>query len=237
MADLAKKKMWVPLEANPEVMEDFLQNLGFPPAAGLHDIYGLDEELLAMAPQPVLAVLLLFPEDDETQAARSEVAEKLQQQGQKVSDNVWFTFQTIGNACGTIALMHAVGNSTGRLRLAPGSFLDRFFRSTRAMQPQERARALEEDDELEAAHSSAAGRGDTTAPSTADPVPYHYLAFVCVDGDLYELDGCRPCPINHGPASQETLLKDAARAIRKFMEENPDTIHFNVIAMSGEHTD
>lgn len=216
-------------------MLGFLRALGFPPDAGLHDVYGLDDVMLALVPQPVLAVLLLFPENDETQAVKREEAERLQKD-QTVSENVWFMLQTVGNACGTIGLLHAVGNNTGRLRLAPGSFLDRYFRETRVVQPSERARLLEEDDEVEAAHASAASEGDTAAPDAADVVDYHYLAFACVDGGLYELDGCRPCPIHHGPSSPETLLTDAARVIRDIMQKRSDTICFNVIAMTGEST-
>lgn len=207
MAETARRKKWLPLEANPQVMEDFLRPLGFPPAAGFHDVYGLDDELLAMVPQPVLALLLLFPADNEHEALKKEEEEKVRQRGQSVSPDVWFTLQTVGNACGTIGLLHAVANNADGLRLAPGSYLHRFLQKTRDMQPTERAKYLEEDNELEEAHSTAATEGDTAAPQISDAVDFHFIAFVCVDGGLYELDGSRPFPIHHGPSSKETLLK------------------------------
>ncbi|KAI4377927.1 hypothetical protein MLD38_015479 [Melastoma candidum] len=55
-------KRWLPLEANPDVMNQFLWGLGLPPAEfECFDAYRFEDELLEMVPKPVPAVLFLFP--------------------------------------------------------------------------------------------------------------------------------------------------------------------------------
>ena len=40
------------------------RKLGVPDSWEINDVFGLDEELLLMLPQPVLSLLLLFPIND-----------------------------------------------------------------------------------------------------------------------------------------------------------------------------
>ncbi|TYH59242.1 hypothetical protein ES332_D08G210100v1 [Gossypium tomentosum] len=219
-------KRWLPLEANPDVMNQFLWCLGLPESeAECCDVYGLDDELLEMVPQPVLAVLFLYPITSQTEE------ERLQQDNEKrdVSSEVYFMKQTVGNACGTIGLLHSVGNITSEIKLQEGSFLDRFFKSTATMDPLERAAFLEKDGEMEVAHTVAATAGDTEA---SDDVDTHFICFTCVDGQLYELDGRKSGPISHGSSSRSTLLQDAAKVIKGMIQKNPESLNFNVIALT-----
>ncbi|XP_009610908.1 ubiquitin carboxyl-terminal hydrolase 3-like isoform X1 [Nicotiana tabacum] len=227
-SDSACSKRWLPLEANPDVMNQFLWGLGVPSdEAECCDVYGLDEELLEMVPKPVLAVLFLYPLTSQSEEER--IQENSKTKVQDPSSTVYFMKQTVGNACGTIGLLHAIGNITSQIKLTEESFLDRFFKSTASMDPMQRALFLENDREMEVAHSVAATAGETEA---SEDVNTHFICFTCADGQLYELDGRRSGPISHGASSPNSLLKDSAKVIQKMIEKNPDSINFNVIAIS-----
>ncbi|WOL16705.1 ubiquitin carboxyl-terminal hydrolase 3 [Canna indica] len=227
----SERKRWLPLEANPDVMNQFIWGLGVPEdQVEFNDVYGFDEELLKMVPKPVFAVLFLFPYSSEAEAER--VADHDQASGNKnkgLSEKVYFLKQTVGNACGTIGVLHALGNALSQIKLTEGSFLDRFFRSTASLNPFERAAVLEKDREMEDAHSVAATGGDTEASSEVDQ---HYICFTCVDGELYELDGEKSQPLCHGPSTPDSLLQDAANVIKDMIARNPDSMNFNVMALS-----
>ncbi|KAJ1619037.1 peptidase C12, ubiquitin carboxyl-terminal hydrolase, partial [Pavlovales sp. CCMP2436] len=103
---------WIPLESSPEVFNDFARRVGVGAGYAFTDVLGLDAELLAMLPQPCVAVLLLFPVSREL--ARSESARVRALGGWDVrrrSPRVFFMKQYVGNACGTVAAMHALVNN------------------------------------------------------------------------------------------------------------------------------
>ena len=112
MAEAAKPR-WLPLESNPEVMNKFVKGMGLSGDYEFTDIYGMDPELLAMVPQPVAGVLLLFPIADNYSEFNAQQCEEARAKGQTVGNNVYFMKQTISNACGTIGLLHCLGNNQG----------------------------------------------------------------------------------------------------------------------------
>lgn len=76
------------------------------------DVYGLDADMLAMVPRPVLAVLLLFPINDQFENFCKQQHEEITAKGQTVSDKVFYVKQNISNSCGTIALIHSIANNS-----------------------------------------------------------------------------------------------------------------------------
>ncbi|XP_010902671.2 ubiquitin carboxyl-terminal hydrolase isozyme L3 isoform X2 [Esox lucius] len=219
---------WLPLEANP----DFLRQLGLLPTWQFGDVYGMDPDLLSMVPRPVCAILLLFPVTEQYESFRLEEEAAIKAQGQKVSQDVYFMKQTIGNACGTIGLIHAVANNQHYLEFESDSPLKRFLAESSKLSPEDKATFLENDESIRVTHESSAQEGQTEAPSIDDKVDLHFIAFVNIGGDLYELDGRKPFPVIHGATSEESFLEDATEVCKKFMDRDPGELRFTVVALS-----
>ncbi|KAK7153996.1 hypothetical protein R3I94_007378 [Phoxinus phoxinus] len=223
---------WLPLEANPEVMNQFLRQLGLVPTWQFGDVYGLEPEVLSLVPRPVCALLLLFPITEKYETFRQEEEAKIKAQGQEVSSDVYFMKQTIGNACGTIGLIHAVANNPRHLEFEPNSPLKAFLLQSAKMSPEEKAAFLEKDESIRVTHESSAQEGQTEAPGLDEKVDLHFIAFANIEGYLYELDGRKPFPIVHGKTTDDTFLEDSAEVCKKFMARDPQELRFTVVALS-----
>ncbi|GKD48238.1 reverse transcriptase domain-containing protein [Tanacetum coccineum] len=107
------------------------------------------------------------------------------------------------------------------------SFLDRFYKSTASMDPMERALYLENDREMEVAHSDAVAAGETEA---SDNVNDHFICYACVNGQLYKLDGRKTAPVSHGPSSPTSLLQEIAQ--QQLLSSHVDSL----VIPSGQST-
>jgi len=134
---------WIPLESNPDIFNLWAHKAGLIASQSrFEDVYGLDDELLAMVPGPVRAVVLLFPIDAEGDEKRKRDDARIAIEGQPKLDNtVFWVKQTISNACGTIGLIHALANSAAPL--SPVSPLQKFIIECKDKTPLERAKTLD----------------------------------------------------------------------------------------------
>ena len=136
------------------------------------------------------------------------------------------------NACGTIAIIHALANNFDVLPLKEGSIFGEFMKKALALDPNDRAQLLAETTSFRTAYLSIAQASQSDAQRYDEDL--HVIAFVSYDGKLYELDGRKAAPIDHGPCEPFMLLHEAAKVCREFIAENPDCIRFTALALVGE---
>lgn len=231
-------KRWIPLESNPEIFTEFASKLGVSniDQYSFCDVYGLDGDLLAMVPPCPLAVLLLFPISDATEQIRKEQAQRFV--GCSLSPTwPYFMKQTIGNACGTIGLLHALCNNLESLHLESGSFLQRFVEATKDLSPDARGKYLEQpptkEGSIDSIHAEAGKQGQTTPPSAEESVDLHFVTFILKDDLLWELDGRKAGPICHtNICTNDGLLHAAASVIKHhFLDCSNGSLNFSVMAL------
>jgi ubiquitin carboxyl-terminal hydrolase L3 len=229
-------KNWLPLESNPDVINDYVAKMGLDVSTlAFHDLMSTEDWALGMIPRPVLAVVMLFPIKKATEEYRRAEAERIQRDGQVCSKSVYYMKQTVGNACGTVGILHAIGNARRHALcgIKAGSYLDTFYTATGAMTPEEIAAYLEQDETIEEIHASAAVEGQSEAPAEDEDVDTHFVCFSMVEGQLYELDGRKTAPINHGECSEETMLERATEVVKGFMARDPDEVRFTIMALAS----
>lgn len=229
MADAARKQFWLPLESNPEMLNEFSAKIGAGGGAfAFHDVYGLDAELLAMVPKPCAAVTLLFPSSKLKEAKATQLQE-LEKSGYAPDDGIFFIKQYVGNACGTIAALHALSNNPHLIQ--EGSDLATFVAANKELAPAERGNNLSSAEFVRAATSASAQGGQTQTPELGEDVDHHFITFISHAGAVYELDGAKPYPINHGPAGDDLLAAVAEVIKARFIAVAPDGM-FNMMALA-----
>lgn len=222
----------VPLESNPEVLNKFLQKLGVPATWNIVDVMSLDPDMLSFVPRPVLAVMLLFPTSESYEQHKKKEEANILSEGQEVSKKIFYIKQNISNACGTVALVHSVANNVDKIQLSDGH-MKKFIDEASALDAVGRGSLLDISEGIISAHKELAQEGQTNTPRAEDPVNHHFITFVHRDGAIYELDGRKAFPVNHGPTTDDSLLEDAAEVCKKFMARDPDELRFTVMALAA----
>lgn len=233
--------MFIPLENNPDVFTSLVHDLGVSSELGFYDVYSLeDKDLLSSIPRPALALIFITPsamyhavreEDGITYEPKTVTYAKSGSQ----ESVMWFQ-QTIGNACGLIALLHSVANEEVKGFIQKGSFLDRLLEQTSPLQYKERAATLYNSDELEEIHMRAARRGNTAAPPAEELPGYHFLAFVKgKDDHLWELEGSTDGPVDRGIMREgDDMLSDGAleQGVKRFLKFSEGNPNFSIVALA-----
>ncbi|XP_068177992.1 ubiquitin carboxyl-terminal hydrolase isozyme L1 [Antennarius striatus] len=215
---------WTPMEINPEMLNKLMKSLGVDECCRFVDVVGLEGDQLSAVPKPCFALMLLFPLTQQHESFRQQQADKV-----AADADVYFLKQTAVNSCGTIALLHAVGNSKSKMTFATDSVLKKFLDETENMSPDGRAKHLENYKAILEAHNEVAAQGQCRPEE--DKVNFHFIAFANVNGELYEFDGKMKGPVKHGATNDGSFIMDAARMCRGFMEREQGELRFSAVAL------
>lgn len=118
------RKHYIPLESNPALFTQLIHQLGVFPSLAFQDVLSInDPDLLAFIPRPPLALILVFPTSDAYELAKAKEEEMRDEydsgggeqdgEGGEEEPVMWFR-QTINNACGLYAILHAISNGQAR---------------------------------------------------------------------------------------------------------------------------
>ncbi|KAI0098441.1 cysteine proteinase [Daldinia grandis] len=240
---------WVELESEPGFFNAILQELGAKDFK-VQEVYSLDPEILEFLPKRVHGLIFLFQYDGSDEPSN-------QANRQECPDYLWFTNQTSANACATVALMNIIMNAQD---VTLGTELQKFRESTKEQPPPYRGISLDKNDFIRSVHNSVARRIDllsedlcldnkyeesatvkkrrtqkksARATRKGRVESYHYIAYVPVNGQVWELDGFEMKPlclvIITGPAS-DSWIDTASTAIKERMMQK-EIPEFSLLAI------
>lgn len=144
----------------------------------------------------MVALIFLYEIKEEHKEVLYQALQDTSKQGMLEELQPVFVKQKISNACGTIAILHALLNTVNHVGGAvEGSFLDRFLKETEGKNGDERGEFVNQSKELEEMHLKHAVKGSQETINTE--AKCHYVTYILgKDGKwVVELDGRRPSPV------------------------------------------
>mmetsp|Transcript_7205 Transcript_7205/g.7444 ORF Transcript_7205/g.7444 Transcript_7205/m.7444 type:complete len:233 (-) Transcript_7205:63-761(-) len=208
---------WPPLESDPEIFNNYMYKIGLSKECSFGELWGLDEEMLSLAPQPLYAVIInyvrgenKFVYDESKKLKSSEVPFFMLQCGE------------LDNACGLIAAIHSIGSNLNKLKLEKNSILEKFYEACKDKDPKERATYLENMNDFKEQHTGFAVQGQSKLCEKQEEVPGHFIAFCLLGNKLVELNGIMGAPylIEENVKENEFLIKTAEEVKKRLSNKN-----------------
>lgn len=250
-ADVEEWEGWVELESEPAFFNTILHHLGVKDVK-VQELFSIDQSWLDTLLKPIYGLIFLFqytPDVDEGE-------------GEDETGSLWFANQTTNNACATFALLNIVMNAQGlelgdQLRefkeatknmntvlrgheISNNKFMRSIHNSfTRRMDHLNVDLCLENAVSDTKSKKAKTGGSRTTKKASRkkradDDYGFHFIAYVPVDGYVWELDGLRSKPHRIGRiGDDETCWTNIARPQieGRILQYEESQISFNLLAL------
>uniref|UniRef100_A0A8B9VWZ8 ubiquitinyl hydrolase 1 n=1 Tax=Anas zonorhyncha TaxID=75864 RepID=A0A8B9VWZ8_9AVES len=168
---------------------------------------------------PVYGFIFLFKWIEERRSRRkvSTLVDETSVIDDDIVNNMFFAHQLIPNSCATHALLSVLLNCNN---VDLGPTLSRMKDFTKGFSPESKGYAIGNAPELAKAHNSHARPEPRHLPEKQNGISavrtmeaFHFVSYVPIKGRLFELDGLKVYPIDHGPWADDEEWTDKARRV------------------------
>ncbi|GAB1298686.1 Ubiquitin carboxyl-terminal hydrolase BAP1 [Apodemus speciosus] len=208
-------KGWLELESDPGLFTLLVEDFG---------VKGVQVEWRSMtfrvnAREPVYGFIFLFKWIEERRSRRkvSTLVDDTSVIDDDIVNNMFFAHQLIPNSCATHALLSVLLNCSN---VDLGPTLSRMKDFTKGFSPESKGYAIGNAPELAKAHNSHARPEPRHLPEKQNGLSavrtmeaFHFVSYVPITGRLFELDGLKVYPIDHGPWGEDEEWTDKARRV------------------------
>jgi len=229
MGDGNEAGNWCLIESDPGVFTEMVQKLGVK-GVQFEEVYSLSKDLLAPL-NPVYGLIFLFKwvKDDKPQGTVVKDSR---------ADEIFFPKQVVNNACATQAIISCLLNLNKEKNegVELGETLEQFKAFTGSFDPGMKGLSLGSSLEIRTVHNSFARQSvfelDQKVADKDDDV-FHFVTYVPIGGRIYELDGLKEGPVDHGKVPEGTDWLDGVIPIlmERMAKYQAGEIQFNLMAV------
>ncbi|XP_051766404.1 ubiquitin carboxyl-terminal hydrolase BAP1 isoform X1 [Ctenopharyngodon idella] len=207
-------KGWLELESDPGLFTLLVEDFGVK-GVQVEEIYDLQSKCQS----PVYGFIFLFKWIEERRSRRkvSTLVDETSVIDDEIVNDMFFAHQLIPNSCATHALLSVLLNCSG---VELGNTLSRMKAFTKGFNPESKGYAIGNAPELAKAHNSHARPEPRHLPEKQNGISavrtmeaFHFVSYVPIKDRLFELDGLKAYPIDHGPWGEDEEWTDKARRV------------------------
>ncbi|KAF7207822.1 ubiquitin carboxyl-terminal hydrolase BAP1 [Nothobranchius furzeri] len=207
-------KGWLELESDPGLFTLLVEDFGVK-GVQVEEIYDLQSKCQS----PVYGFIFLFKWIEERRSRRkvNTLVDETSVIDEEIVNDMFFAHQLIPNSCATHALLSVLLNCSG---VELGTTLSRIKAFTKGFSPESKGYAIGNAPELARAHNSHARPEPRHLPEKQNGISavrtmeaFHFVSYVPIKDRLFELDGLKSYPIDHGPWGEDEEWTDKARRV------------------------
>ncbi|XP_073961115.1 LOW QUALITY PROTEIN: ubiquitin carboxyl-terminal hydrolase isozyme L5-like [Choristoneura fumiferana] len=220
---------WCLIESDPGVFTQLIRKFGAK-GVQVEELWTIDDGIFENL-RPVHGLIFLF-----------KFLQHEEPSGPVVTDNrldkIYFAKQVINNACATQAVVSLLLNCS-HPDVDIGPELTKLKEFSMSFDPRMRGLTLSNSQTIRTSHNSMSPHAHfefDQKMGSKDDDAYHFVGYMPIDGRLYELDGLREGPIDHGPIAPEQDWLDVVRPIimKRINIYTEGEIHFNLMALVSD---